>query len=71
MYVLEAKNQKGQFLGFYTGRAGEGFIHREAPEAFTFTLLEGARRKATCMNRMTPVHGVAFVAVRADGADMD
>lgn len=48
---------------FYTGRAGTGFVSADKAEAFTYTLLAGARLQATNLNRMTALHGWRFIAV--------
>lgn len=45
---------------FYTGRSGvENFVGT-FDEAFTYTTLEGARRQATQLNKMTAIHGWRF-----------
>jgi hypothetical protein len=53
---------------WYTGRAGSGFISGNPKDAFLGYSLEGARRCATNLNRMTPAHGVYFVACVGDDA---
>ncbi len=48
---------------FYTGKAGEGWISVNSGDAFEFSTLEAARRKAKAFNLMTPVHCLRFVGM--------
>ena len=60
-YMIRGITKEGKEV-FYTGRAGEGWVHPNPGEAFRPYSKEGAQRKAAQFNRMTAVHGVRFVA---------
>jgi hypothetical protein len=51
---------------WFTGRAGDNFVSAKRADAFTGFNVEGARRKATTLNRGTVLHGIRFVAVSPD-----
>lgn len=53
------------YRAWYTGKAGLLFVDADQKNAFMGFSLEGARRKATVLNRMTAMHGWYFVAVAA------
>ena len=55
---------------WYTGRSGEGFVSPNAKEAFLGYTVEGARLRALVLNRMTPLHGIHFVACVGDLAEL-
>ncbi len=61
-YVLRALDDAGNEF-FYTGRAGSGWVSPDVIDAFTYTDLDHARRKATQFNRFTTVHCLRFTAV--------
>jgi hypothetical protein len=48
---------------WYTGKAGEAFVSTNHADAFLGYDLHGARRRAEILNRMTPIHGIRFMAV--------
>jgi hypothetical protein len=52
---------------FYTGRAGDGWLGAKA-EAFGYQTLDGARNRATGLNRHSELHGWRFIAVPAEAA---
>ena len=51
---------------WYTGRAGQASMSTDAREAFVYATVEEARHRAALLNRMTPLHGVSFVACVGD-----
>lgn len=51
---------------WYTGKAGAAFVSADAVDAFQGYSLEGARNRATMLNRGTVVHGIRFVACTGD-----
>jgi hypothetical protein len=55
---------------WYTGKAGEQFISADPHEAFMGYSLDGARNRAKNLNRMTPMHGIYFVACVGDLAKL-
>lgn len=55
---------------WYTGKAGSEFISTNPRDAFKGYGVEGARRCATNLNRMTAMHGVYFVACVGDLAEV-
>lgn len=61
MYVIRGLGSKGN-RSYYTGRAGDGWLSDNIANAFRYSLLEGARRKAAIFN----AHGYdsRFVAER-------
>lgn len=63
-YIVRGLRTNGDQV-FYTGRAGEYFVHPNADSAFTFTSLDSARFRATNMNKMTALHGIHFIAIAA------
>jgi len=65
MVPIVGRTAEGGTL-WYTGRAGEGFVSTNPKEAFLGYSLEGARNCAARLNRMTPVHGIRFVACVGD-----
>jgi hypothetical protein len=59
-YVIRGVSIDGA-VKYYTGRAGaDNWLSPDIKNAFGYQSLEGARRKATSMNRMTQIHGVWF-----------
>ena len=54
---------------WYTGRAGAAFISANESEAFRYSI-EGARRRALNLNRGTAMHGIRFVAVVGELAEV-
>lgn len=68
-YVLRGVDVIGTEV-FYTGKSGNGFVSDSISEAFGFSTIEGARRKASVLNRMMPAHGWRFVPCgRIDGKE--
>jgi hypothetical protein len=55
---------------WYTGRAGAAFVSADRADAFMGYSLEGARNRATILNRGTAFHGIRFVAVAGDLAEV-
>lgn len=51
---------------WYTGKAGAAFVSADAADAFKGYSLEGARNRATILNRGTILHGIRFVACTGD-----
>jgi hypothetical protein len=60
-FILRALNANGAEF-FYTGRAGDGWVSKDAAEAFTYSLLEGAENAAKRHNKFTELHGLRFTA---------
>lgn len=58
-YVIRGVSAAGT-VQYYTGRAGDRWLSPSIAEAFGYASLEGARRKAMNMNRMSKIHGVWF-----------
>jgi hypothetical protein len=54
---------------WYTGRAGAAFVSTDPSEAFRYSV-DGARRRALNLNRGTAFHGIRFVAVVGDLAEV-
>lgn len=71
-FVVRGIDKNGN-EAFYTGRAGDGWLttsdlHTSPAEAFTYATLEGARNKATSLNRMSDIHGWRFVGIPSQPA---
>jgi hypothetical protein len=64
-YIIRGRHANGTGEVFYTGRAGQEWVNPDRREAFTGYSLEGARRKARCLNEYCALHGYWFVAVPA------
>ena len=60
-YLLRALDANG-VEGFYTGRAGQGFVGTLA-DAWTYEVLASARRQAGQFNGFTELHGWRFNVV--------
>jgi hypothetical protein len=61
-FYLVATNAHGERVGFYTGKAGPGFVSPDPEQTFWFEELGNAHRQGMLLNRMTAVHGLRFVA---------
>ena len=48
---------------YYTGRAGDRWVHEELAKAFTYQTILGARRKATGFNAFRDLHGLWFIVM--------
>ena len=59
--VLFARTVLPDLTGYYTGRAGQGFVAPFLSEAFRYHSREGANRKAMDLNAMSAVHGWRFL----------
>ena len=55
-YVVRMVSREG-IVGYYTGKAGQGWTSPLVRDAFRYETMDGARRKASLFNAMTPVHG--------------
>ena len=60
-HIVIGRNLEGQTV-YYTGRAGSLFVSTLAAEAFQYSGLEAARRRAMNLNQMTDLHGIRFFA---------
>ncbi len=49
--------------GYYTGRAGDGWVMAEQCEAFGYESEEVAQRKADMFNKNRLLHGKIFIVV--------
>lgn len=65
MYIVRGLTVDGMEF-FYTGKAGEAFVNADIKTAFTYQTLEGAKRRALDLNRMTAIHGYRFIAVKME-----
>ena len=65
MTIIRGLDNHGNEV-FYTGKAGPAFVSPDESEAFDAFNLEGARRKATILNRMTKIHGYRFTALHPE-----
>ena len=54
---------------WYTGKAGSEFVSSDPKAAFKGYSVDNARRRALQLNRMTPMHGIYFVACTGDMAE--
>jgi hypothetical protein len=63
-YLLRASDRAGN-IGFYTGKAGPEWVNNQIGNAFAYSSLEAARRKATLFNRMEELHHMRFIAIPA------
>lgn len=59
-YKVIGRTREGETV-YYTGRAGQAFVSKQAEEAFGYDGLEAARRRATNLNQMTEIHGIRFI----------
>ena len=51
---------------WYTGKSGAAFVSPDPNQAFMGYILEGARRRATFLNRGFALTGIWFVACTGD-----
>lgn len=59
-FKVIGRTREGETV-YYTGRAGQAFVSKQAEEAFGYDGLEAARRRATNLNQMTEIHGIRFI----------
>lgn len=62
-YVVRMVSRDG-VVGYYTGRAADGWFSRDVAEAFAYQTAEGARGRAANINRATSLHGFHAVGFR-------
>lgn len=66
-FFLIGRTNEGETV-YYTGRAGQAFVSKQAEEAFGYDSLEGARRRATNLNQMSEIHGMRFIVPVGENA---
>lgn len=65
MFIVRGVTQEGNEV-FYTGKAGDKFTSPLRTASFGYVSQLQARHRAKCLNSMTAVHGVWFIAVAFD-----
>jgi len=66
-FIIRGIDPNGN-VGWYTGKAGEGWVSADKADAFVYRGWEAASRKATLHNRFTALHGWHFMAAdKKDG----
>jgi hypothetical protein len=61
-YILRALDRDGR-ISYYTGKAGEGWVHSDPSLAFVYENLVAAQVRAMRHNKHEPLHGLWFVPV--------
>lgn len=70
LYILEGVTRNGSKL-YYTGRAGDKFVHAETAKSFAYWNLTSATKRCVNLNEMTALHGVHFTVRLAFDCIMD
>lgn len=66
-YIVQGRTKEGETV-YYTGKAGAGFVSSVYGEAFTYSTLERARKRATMLNVGRDVHEIHFMVPVGEAA---
>ncbi len=61
-HIVRGVTNEGKEV-FYTGKSGYQFISENVQESFEYISKNNAQNRAVNLNRMTPIHGVWFIAI--------